>query len=380
MRRKVLIIKRTLGGGGAEKLLVDTLRLLDYSRYDVTLLTCDTKGVYYPQIDPRTRIKVFRDIFSSFVLRNLFYHIPPLRRFIMALNWKRARKAIRNEAFDIAVSYLEGHSACTHLGLLDVARRNLTWVHIDLFENPWPRKYYASPQDERDFYRKVDEIVFVSGRAQSQFDKYIPVHAKTRVLYNMIDSERILALSQENSITSGKPLLVAVGRLMPQKRFDRLLRAMSIIRQKNQEAELWILGQGDMKPELERLSKELHLQDSVRFLGFVPNPYPYVKAADVFVLSSDTEGYPLVVAEAMCLGKAIVSTAVTGPTEMLSGNTGVLVPLDEQALADACLQLLADDGAREQLGKRAREEAKRKFDVSAYLSAFYAVLDGEEGV
>jgi len=187
-------------------------------------------------------------------------------------------------------------------------------------------------------------------------------------------------LSQESSITPGKPLLIAVGRLMPQKRFDRLLRAMSIIRQKNQEAELWILGQGDMKPELERLCKELQLQDSVRFLGFVPNPYPYVKAADIFVLSSDTEGYPLVVAEAMCLGKAIVSTAVTGATEMLSNDAGVLVTVDEKSLADACLQLLADDGAREQLGKRAREEAKRKFDVSAYLSAFYAVLDGEDGV
>jgi len=378
MRRKILIIKRTLGGGGAEKLLIDTLGRIDYSQYDVSLMTNDPKGFYFKQIDPHVRLLVFRDIFGSFLLRNLFYYIPFLRKPIMSLNRRRAQRAAGNDRYDVAVSYLEGHSASVHLGLLDLANRNVTWIHTDMLDNPWSRRYYASPREEREFYRKVDEIVFVSDNAGNQFDRYIPVHAKTRVLYNMVNTEQIVQRASADVVAKAGPVLVAVGRLVPQKRFDRLIRAFAIIREKRPDVTLWILGDGKLKKELELLCKDIHLMDAVQFLGFVPNPYPYVKAADVFVSSSDTEGYSLVVAEAMCLGKAIVATAVTGPTELLANQAGILVPLDEQSLAEACLRLLEDDVARKELGNHALEEAKRKFDVSSYMSGFYAVLEGRD--
>lgn len=378
MRRKILIIKRTLGGGGAEKLLIDTLGRIDYSQYDVSLMTNDPKGFYFKQIDPHVRLLVFRDIFGSFLLRNLFYYIPFLRKPIMSLNRRRAQRAAGNDRYDVAVSYLEGHSASVHLGLLDLANRNVTWIHTDMLDNPWSRRYYASPREEREFYRKVDEIVFVSDNAGNQFDRYIPVHAKTRVLYNMVNTEQIVQRASADVVAKAGPVLVAVGRLVPQKRFDRLIRAFAIIREKRPDVTLWILGDGKLKKELELLCKDIHLMDAVQFLGFVPNPYPYVKAADVFVSSSDTEGYSLVVAEAMCLGKAIVATAVTGPTELLANQAGILVPLDEQSLAEACLRLLEDDVARKEQGNHALEEAKRKFDVSSYMSGFYAVLEGRD--
>ena len=378
MRRKILIIKRTLGGGGAEKLLIDILGRIDYSQYDVSLMTNDPKGFYFKQIDPHVRLLVFRDIFGSFLLRNLFYYIPFLRKPIMSLNRRRAQRAAGDDRYDVAVSYLEGHSASVHLGLLDLANRNVTWIHTDMLDNPWSRRYYASPREEREFYRKVDEIVFVSDNAGNQFDRYIPVHAKTRVLYNMVNTEQIVQRASADVVAKAGPVLVAVGRLVPQKRFDRLIRAFAIIREKRPDVTLWILGDGKLKKKLELLCKDIHLMDAVQFLGFVPNPYPYVRAADVFVSSSDTEGYPLVVAEAMCLGKAIVATAVTGATEMLANQAGILVPLDEQSLAEACLRLLEDDVARKELGNHALEEAKRKFDVSSYMSGFYAVLEGRD--
>lgn len=376
--KRILIIKRTLGGGGAEKLLIETLGRIDYSQYEISLMTNDPKGFYFNQIDPRVKLIVFQDIFGSLLLRNLFYYIPFLRRRIMSLNRRRAQKAAGEKMYDVVVSYLEGHSASVHLGLLGLANRNVTWIHTDMLDNPWSRRYYASAREERAFYRQVDEIVFVSDHARSQFDKCIPAHAKTRVLYNMVNTEQIVQKASADDVSKNGPVLVAVGRLVSQKRFDRLIRALAIIRVTRPEVTLWILGQGKLKPKLELLCKDLHLADAVHFLGFVPNPYPYVKAADIFVSSSDTEGYSLAVAEAMCLGKAIVATAVTGPTELLRDNAGVLVPLDEQSLADACLRLLEDDGAREEMGRNALEEARRRFDVSAYMSAFYAVLEGQD--
>jgi len=375
--KRILFIKKTLGGGGAEKLLIDTLKRIDYSKYEVSLLTNDLEGIYFNQIDSHVKILFYNDIFGSFLLRNMFYYIPFLRKPIMQLNRRRAKTVVGDERFDTAVSYLEGHSASVHLGLLGVAKRNVTWVHIDLFKNPWSRRYYASPKEERKFYQSVDEVVFVSEMAKKQFDKYIPIHAGTRVVYNLIDSEEIMVKASEMMVPKTGKVLVAIGRLEPQKRFDRLLRAMSLIRERNDDVSLWILGQGKMRAKLEYLCNELNLQDCVNFLGFIPNPYPFLKAADIYVSSSDTEGYPLVVAEAMCLGKPVVATAVTGSIEMLSNDAGILVPLDEKAIADSCLALLDDDNAREALGKRAEEEADRRFNVPLYMSSFYAALEGD---
>lgn len=373
--KSILFIKKTLGGGGAEKLLIDTLHLIDYSSYDVTLLCCDPSGVYAPQIDSHVHVIYFRDIWSSFVLRNLFYYIPFLRGCIMSLNRKRARRALGTRHFDVAVSYLEGHSASMHLGLLDRAERNVTWVHVDLLSRPWPRRYYASPAEEEHFYQQVDEIVFVSKASETHFDGYIKKHAPTRVVYNLIDFDIINVRAAEFPVSISRPSIVSVGRLEPQKRFDRLLEAVAKMRERGLKPDVWILGEGKLRSALEKQVSMLQLADQVHMPGFVSNPYPYVAAADIYVCSSDAEGFPLAVAEAICLGKPVVSTIVSGSDEMLSEGRGVLVPFDENALADACEHLLQSAELRDGMGKKAREAARLRFGIRAYMDAFYSALD-----
>lgn len=375
--KKVLIIKKSLGGGGAERILVDTLRLWDYNRFEVTLLTSDSTGVYSTQLDPRVRVCQVRDIWSSFLLRNLFYTFPFLRRCIMGVNHRRARKVLGRNHYDIAISYLEGRSASMHQGLLDVADRNVTWVHIDLYANPWSRRYHISAKSEMAFYKAVDEIVFVSEAARRQFDLYIPEHAPTRVVYNLIVFDQVNAKAEMFQPDLDAPAIVSVGRLAPQKRFDRLIKSVQLLREAGVNANLYILGEGKLKRSLEQLSASERLDDRIHFVGFVQNPYPYIKAADMFVSSSDTEGYPLVIAEAMCLGKPIVATAVTGSTEMLSGGAGILVEPNDQAIADACATLLKDERARSALGKMAQAAAQERFDVEAYMEVFYRAIEGE---
>ena len=375
--KNVLIIKKSLGGGGAEKLLVDTLRFWDYNRYEVTLLTCDSTGVYSTQLDPHVRVCQIRDIWSSIFLRNLFYLFPFLRRFIMAINYRRSRKVLGGNHYDIAISYLEGSSASLHQGLLDLATRNVTWVHSDLFANPWSRRYHINAESEMAFYKSVDEIVFVSEAARRQFDLYIPEHASTRVVYNLIAFNQVNEKAAAFQPELGTPSIVSVGRLAHQKRFDRLIKSVRLLQEKGINVHVYILGAGELMGSLEQLSAATRLTDSIHFLGFVPNPYPYIRAADLFVSSSDTEGYPLVVAEAMCIGKPIVATAVTGSTEMLSGGAGILVEPDEQAIADACAALLKDDIARAALGRMAQEAARERFDVKAYMDDFYRAIEGE---
>ena len=146
---------------------------------------------------------------------------------------------------------------------------------------------------------------------------------------------------------------------------------------------LYILGEGSERPRLEKLIQDLGLHPVVRLLGFQPNPYATMRQADVFVLSSDYEGFGNVIVEAMALGVPVIATDCPyGPREILAGGKyGVLVPPgDEQALADAILSLLRDPDARRRLGveakKRAEEFSVEKI-VLSYERLFLELVEAE---
>lgn len=144
---------------------------------------------------------------------------------------------------------------------------------------------------------------------------------------------------------SGDPMIIGAGRLVQQKRFDNLLRAVSILGDRIR-FRVTILGDGPDRETLERLRDQLGLADRVRFLGFRPNPYRYLARAAVFVLSSDYEGLPTVLIEAAALGVPIVSTNCPhGPSEILRGGVaGLLVPPNHpHALASAIEKSLTRD-------------------------------------
>ena len=125
--------------------------------------------------------------------------------------------------------------------------------------------------------------------------------------------------------------IVAVGRLVEAKRFDRLINVCGMLKQNHYDVDTWIIGEGHLRNELEDQIKELHLQDNVFLLGFKNPPYAYMREADLFVSTSDVEGYPLVVCEAMTLGLPIVATKITGPMELLENNRyGLLVEKKEE--------------------------------------------------
>lgn len=132
------------------------------------------------------------------------------------------------------------------------------------------------------------------------------------------------------------PVVVAAGRLTEQKDFPCLLRALALLRHRGVRAV--ILGEGEDRHKLEVMVRKLGLEDSVELLGHVHNPYPFIAAATVFVLSSGWEGLPTVLLEALALGVQIVSTdCPSGPAEILQGGRlGTLVPVgDAGALARA---------------------------------------------
>lgn len=174
------------------------------------------------------------------------------------------------------------------------------------------------------------------------------------------------------------PVLFTAGRLNTQKNHAGMLEAFADSRLAKLGALLLIAGDGDLRGDLERQASTLGLEDRVRFLGVVPNVPQLLAAADIFVLSSDWEGNPLVVMEAMAAGKPIAATAVGCVPELVSPETGLLVqPGDMAALADGLARLAADRDRARALGATGARIAKERFDVSAMARAYRALYQAE---
>jgi glycosyltransferase involved in cell wall biosynthesis len=185
---------------------------------------------------------------------------------------------------------------------------------------------------------------------------------RTQVIYHGVDAPLInrLAEAPTADLPTAGPYIVAVGRLWDQKDYPTMIRAYAIAAQRGLAEHLVIVGEGPHEMMLAGLARELGVGDRVHLIGRRANPYPYMKRARFFVLSSIWEGFGLVVLEAMALGLPCISTdCPSGPAEILSGGEhGLLVPVkDPEALAAAMLRLSGSAQLRETLAHRSLARA-----------------------
>lgn len=255
------------------------------------------------------------------------------------------------------------------------------------------RSYLKYSEVDQQYYRlnKVagkysdEEVVVSSQLIDEQVQEYKSSKNKIRVIHNFVDKEKINKyLSEKNDIKLSKNTIINVGRLSNQKGQKYLIRAFKKVVKKVPDAELIILGKGELEEELEFEIKKLHLEYNVKLLGYKNNPYVYMKKASCFVLSSFFEGMPNAVLEAMYLGLPIISTdCISGVREILAPKTdinyrnknmtkeeyGILVPIMKEDnavdyLADAMIEMLQDKGLndyyRKQSKKRIKDFSKEK--------------------
>lgn len=197
-------------------------------------------------------------------------------------------------------------------------------------------------------YPKADAIVAVSKSVSEDFKFFTNInHPSIEIIFNPIIIERVAQKANEpinhpwfNPKTV--PVIIAIGRLTEQKNFSLLLQSFAKVLEST-KARLIILGEGPLRSDLENIVKELKLQNEVLLPGIVANPYNYLKNADLFVLSSNYEGLPNALVEALACGCPVVSTDCrSGPREILdNGKYGILVePDDVDVLANAIIQTL----------------------------------------
>lgn len=199
-------------------------------------------------------------------------------------------------------------------------------------------------------YKRADGLIAVSEGVAADIVKAGFAHAdKVRVIDNPSVTPRVLAAigtkPRHNwyKESTAVPIITTVGRLSPQKDHATLLRAFAKVRL-HMSCRLVLIGDGPLRADLEGLAEGLGVKDSVQFLGFIPDPFAYVWASQLFVLSSTYEGLPNALIQALALGVPAVSTdCPSGPAEVLDGGRfGELVPVgDSDALAEAIVRALS---------------------------------------
>lgn len=376
-KKRILFLMPDLPSGGAEKVLIDILRNFDYNVYDVTLLLKYRQGVYLKDIPREVRFKTMFGASNIWVERwhrllgilhcyHLYHSI--VHKLILLFT-------LYGLKFDTIVSFMEGEAVRLHSYIMGKAANNVSWVHIDLKTKHWSQVFFKSDKQEQRAYAAMDKVVFVSEEARRRFLELFDVDAaKCCVQYNLIDTNAIRTLSSSKEVKKEKLTVCMVGRLNPQKRYDRALRVVKRLKDDGVDFVLWILGEGGLEGELRAMISELGVEDYVQLKGFLKPSYAYMKTADIYWNTSDAEGYPLVVCEALCLGLPVVATDICGTNEILGGGSyGLLTQEDDDSIYNGMRRMIESKSLREEYAARALKGAET-FDVKSVMNDIYRLL------
>lgn len=304
--------------GGAEKALSDTLNYLSKD-CEIDLYLLKKEGSLLETIPTNVNVYQMRNNIMSYIL---FRYVPIYRKYYI-------NKIANKKNYGYALGYMEGRAG-TWVSDIKKPLKKIAWIHNDV------NKFNIGISDKEaiNSYSNVDKIICVSKDARQIFiDKYHIEPAKVSVIYNFIDEATILNKSVAEKITNKKFTFVNVAKMRDQKRQDRLINAAAYLKEKGYQFELQLIGDGPNLEKITNLVKELKLEDVVSILGLKTNPYPYIKNADYFVLSSFMEGYGIVIKEALLLKTKIITTDVVGPREILEdGKYGLIVPNDDESI------------------------------------------------
>lgn len=314
-------------------------------RVDILTEAPASRFVDEPLLDARVRRVILgRSLLARFRL-DAYVRKHPGVRIVSALNH-----------YNVSAAKLKGRFG-NRVHVMLTQRENLS------ADEAWlsARKYRFAVEGVREHFSKADAVVTVSrGLAEDLRDNFGVDPARLHTIYNPAFRDNFLVSAQDPVDhpwlqKKDQPVVIAAGRLHHVKGFDDLLRAFARLRM-TLPARLIILGEGKERGNLERLVRELQLEDAVQLPGRVGSTAPWMARADLFVLSSRREGLPAVMIEALALGLPIVSTRCpSGPDEILEqGRWGQLVEVGDVA---ALAQAMADTLMRppeDRAGLRAR--------------------------
>lgn len=329
----MLFLIGALHGGGAEKVLVDTVSALDSEKYAITVQTLfgnrNDRETLPPNIRYKSIISCPAGILRRVIAKFLFF----------VLGAGTIYRLFVRDDYDYEIAFLEGMPTKILSASTNKKSRKIAWIHTDLKKFPNSYHAFGSQSAEAEAYNHFDKIFCVSKAVEDAFcSKYPSVVTPTSVLYNVLDDQAILKASTEPADfpTDRKPCFISVGRLIEQKGYDRLLKIHHRLIKEGFLHALIIVGDGKLYQELKKYIVDNNLQNTAFLLGFQKNPYKFISKADCFVCSSYAEGFSTVVSESVLCGTPVIATDVAGnrePEEM--PRCSMIFENDEEAFYKA---------------------------------------------
>ncbi|MBP3555549.1 MAG: glycosyltransferase [Clostridia bacterium] len=350
MKQKMLIIGITMAAAGSEKSFLSFARhAIDYDQYEVDLLLAKKTGDFLSQIPKNIRVlemgkegEIFlinrdnaaRIIARRYLLKN------PLRAFSLLphiIKRKTAKTAAEKDfasnrmwcellkkmpawdtEYDVALAYWGDHTMFYMCDKVK-AKKKIAWLHFDYANPPREDALYLH------YFSKCDKVVTVSKKIEASLKQALPEIAdKVMTMENIIDAEDILQRASEPCDLADDfqgIRLLTVGRICHQKGYDMAIPAIARLISEKHDIKWYIIGDGEAidKENLHARIRQYGLQDRVSFLGIRQNPYPYMKACDIYLQPSRHEGKPIAVEEAKILQKPIVVTDYSSAREQMAG-------------------------------------------------------------
>lgn len=344
----VLFLIDTMHGGGAERVVVELLQHIDRARFRLSLALFRAEGEMLGAVPSDVPVI---DLQGTAGLRGLFRGV------------RRLKQVIEERQPDAVLSCLtySNRALARTVFLARPDCRTVLTEHNNLTRNLGEQRSalrrLVAALEVRLFYPWADQVVTVSeGIKEDLTTSYGLPAERTSVIYNPVDVSMVADRAREPVAWpwpdgAAHRVLVAVGRLVPQKGYPDLLRAFARVRAE-QPCRLVILGEGALRGELEAQIQRQGLAGDVYLPGYVDNPWAHMRRADLYVSASRWEGFHLTIAEAMACRTPVVATDCDfGPREIIThGKDGLLVPVgDPAALSRQILGVLADEQKRQRL-------------------------------
>jgi len=369
--KKIILFIPTLSIGGGERVVSDLS--LNFPDYIETVIVLFKKQASYPYKGRLISLDI--PLFNNILLRAYYFLIAILR----------FRKIIKDENPDYAISF--GVPA----NIINILSNKKTILRVDNFMSALPSGLYKILI--RAFYNKTPQIVCVSkAAARDLVDNFGIKENKIKIIYNPLNTKEIQnsalqPLEQKYEKIFKNPTIITAGRLTKQKNKQHLIKAFKRVKDEIKEANLVILGKGELEPKLKQLINDLNLEDRVYLLGWQENSFKFLAKSKAFILSSLWEGLPCSILEAMACGLPVISVdCKSGPREILAPKTdinkeaeeieyaefGILAPApnkekSEESLKQVMIEILTNKNLADKLSKKSLERAK-DFDIKKIIN------------
>ncbi len=396
--KSILFVINTMGMGGGEKAILELLKQIDLKKYQVSLFVLTGQGELIDQIPEGVKvlneqyfpisvlnytgkIRLVKTVVKNLLTRGIIFK---RMGYITENLWDMIRKgSIRYDKlfwkilsdgaqrldnhYDLAVAYLEG-GAAYYIASYVNAGKKAAFIHTNYGLAGYNRKL------DEDSYLEFDSIFTVAENVKEEFlSAYPECKDRTKVLYNLIDRDRIVKKAKEpGGFSDGFDgfRILTVGRLVPEKAHDIKIKAMEILKRARKGFRWYVLGEGKLRKKLENQIRRAGLEKDFILLGTVNNPFPYYAQCDLYVHGTYLEGKSVAIEEAQILGCAILVSDYSGVKEQVrDGVDGEVCKLEPEALAQKILDFADHPEKRKVYGLAAskRERANALTEVNKLL-------------